>query len=40
MSISPKIPTVNQILTVAIALVIIGFAIKLLPAQYQQYFRV
>jgi len=40
MAISPKLPTINQILTLMIALVIIGFVVKMLPDQYRQYFRI
>lgn len=33
-------PTLNQIITLMIALVIIGFVVKMLPEQYRTYFRV
>jgi len=40
MSISPKIPTLNQIITLMIALAVISFVVKLLPANIQNLFRV
>lgn len=33
-------PTVNQLITLAIALVILGFVVKMLPEQYRAYFRI
>jgi hypothetical protein len=40
MAISPKLPTINQILTLAIALAVISFVVKLLPTNVQNLFRV
>ena len=40
MSISPKLPTINQIITLAIALVIISVVVKFLPANIQAWFRI
>lgn len=40
MAISPKLPTINQILTLAIALVVISFVVKLLPTNVQNLFRI
>ena len=40
MAISPKLPTVNQLITLMISLVIIGFAVKMLPEQYRAYFKI
>lgn len=40
MGIGLKVPTVNQIITLMIALVIIGFVVKMLPEHYRAYFRI
>lgn len=40
MGLALKPPTLNQIITLMIALVIIGFVVKMLPEQYRAYFRV
>ena len=40
MGLSPKLPTINQIITLMIALVIISFAVKMLPANVQNLFRI
>ena len=40
MAISPKLPTVNQLITLAIAWVIIVFVAKMLPASVQNLFRI
>lgn len=33
-------PTGTQIITIAIAIVILGFIVKMLPEQYRSYFRI
>lgn len=33
-------PNLNQIITIAIAIVILGFIVKMLPEQYRSYFRI
>ena len=40
MGIDLKIPTINQIITLAIALVIVTFIVKMLPVSVQNLFRV
>ena len=40
MALSPKIPTINQIITLAIALTIIFFVVKMLPVSVQNFFKV
>ena len=38
--ISPKLPSVNQIITLMIAMVIISFVVKMLPSSVQNLFRI
>lgn len=40
MAISPKIPSLNQLLTLAIALAILFFILKFVPESVKQFFRV
>jgi hypothetical protein len=40
MSLSPKLPTINQLITLAIALVVISFVVKMLPVSVQNLFRI
>jgi len=37
---SIKFPTMNQMITIAIAIVIIGFVVKLLPENVRALFRI
>lgn len=40
MAISPKPPTINQLITLVIAWVIIVFIVKMLPTNVQNFFRI
>jgi len=40
MAISPKIPSLNQLLTLVIAIAIIFFVMRMAPESIKQYFRV
>ena len=40
MGLSPKVPTVNQIITLMISLIVISFVVKLLPSNIQQLFKI
>jgi len=40
MAISPKLPSMNQLLNLVIALAIVSFVFKLMPENYRQYFRI
>ena len=40
MAISPKLPTLNQLITLTIALAIVMFALRMAPESIKQYFRV
>lgn len=40
MGLSPKLPTLNQLITLTIALAIIMFAMRFAPESIKQYFRV
>ncbi len=35
-----KFPTVNQIVATAMCIVVIGFVVKMLPANIQSFFRI
>ena len=40
MAISPKLPSINQLITLAIAMVILFFLIGFLPESIKRFFRV
>lgn len=41
MAISPKLPTINQLITLMIALAVISIVFKnVVPEQYRAYFRI
>ncbi len=40
MAMSVKFPSVNQLITLAIALAVLFFVVKMLPANVQGFFRV
>jgi hypothetical protein len=40
MALDLKIPSINQLITLAIALVVISFVVKLLPVSVQNLFRI
>lgn len=41
MAIGLKLPTINQLITLMIALAIIGIVVKnVVPTQYREYFRI
>ena len=40
MALSPKLPTLNQLITLAIAMAIIMFALRFAPENIKSFFRV
>lgn len=40
MAISPKLPSLNQLITLAIALAILFFILRFVPENIKQFFRV